>query len=327
MTILSRPNVFEQYVMQRDFNFGAYLREIRLRNPFTEEIKRTYWTLFTMNVGILIIFVQLIDELQKKYGFEYLGFCGRDTYYLWLLYKKFKEHLGEEPPDNDYLHYSRKIVHSSKFGLTEYFTSKISNKTSLMIDVLGTGMHLHKMRCEMKANYSILLCCHDEDARREYPNASDYPDSWILAEINDEILRTLNRNFCFLNYDGLRLKLNDLAEHLNRATHNSPIRLNTLRVGDKIVPEVIFSEVNDTENFDVLEMCLKEVLNSKIVWGGVKNQNVLENLKLMLNILNALGQPVVMKSRHEINESMDRIDFISGFEKRYSVDENNSIKE
>lgn len=41
-------------------------------------------------------------------------------------------------------------------------------------------------------------------------------------------------------------------ELLNRATHNSPIRLQTVQIGEKIVPEVFFSEINDTENFDVM---------------------------------------------------------------------------
>ena len=146
LTTLSNPNVFERWLMQRDFQFGAYLREIRLRNPFTEEIKRTYWTLFTINIGILIILVQLIDELQKKHGFEYLGFCGRDTYYLWMLYKKYKEDIGEEPPDNDYLYYSRKLVYYSRQDAIKYFHEKIDGRKALMIDLIGTGTNLHYLR-------------------------------------------------------------------------------------------------------------------------------------------------------------------------------------
>lgn len=80
LDIRSRPNFVEQFLMQHDFNFAAYLREIRLRNPFSEEIKRLYWDCFTLNVDILILIVRHLNDLQKKHGFEYLGFCGHDTY-------------------------------------------------------------------------------------------------------------------------------------------------------------------------------------------------------------------------------------------------------
>lgn len=98
LSVLSQPNVVEQFLLQKDFNFAAYIRELRLKNPFTEEIKRLYWQFFTWNIAVLIIFVSVIDEIQKKYGFEYLGFCGRDTYYLWKLYEKFKSNNIPPPP-------------------------------------------------------------------------------------------------------------------------------------------------------------------------------------------------------------------------------------
>ena len=98
LSILSQPNVVEQFLLQKDFNFGAYIRELRLKNPFQEEVKRLYWQFFTWNIGLLIIFVNAIDELQRKYNFEYLGFCGRDTYYLWKIYEKFKSGQSNIPP-------------------------------------------------------------------------------------------------------------------------------------------------------------------------------------------------------------------------------------
>ena len=58
--ILGIPTQFELWLMQRDFNFATYLRALRLKNPFTEEIKRTYWSMFTINVGTLILLAQLI---------------------------------------------------------------------------------------------------------------------------------------------------------------------------------------------------------------------------------------------------------------------------
>ena len=112
LSVIANPNPVEQYLLKINFNFAAYLREIRLRNPYSEEIKRVYWELFTLNIGILLLLVQQIDALQKKYNFEYLGFCGRDTHYLRLLYEKYKHDCGEEPIANDYLYYSRKLIHN-----------------------------------------------------------------------------------------------------------------------------------------------------------------------------------------------------------------------
>ena len=311
LTTLSYPNDFEQWLMQRDFQFGAYLREIRLRNPFTEEIKRTYWTLFTINVGMLIILVQLIDALQKKYGFEYLGFCGRDTYYLWLLYKKYKEDLGEEPPSNDYLYYSRKMLYYSRQSTTKYFRLKTAGKKSLMIDLIGTGTNLHYLRKKNDLDYSILICCHDMG--KDYSDATDLPKKWVaLSDSSDT-----DDTFSFINYKYTEFPLNDSLESFNRATHNSPIRINELLVAGKNISEIILSESNDVENFDVFEYCLREVLNSKIVWSRLKGDDTIENLKHMLLLFINLASKIVMKSRHVINEEMDRQDFIPNIIKSF----------
>lgn len=320
LTTLSRPNYFEQWLMQRDFAFGSYLREIRLRNPFTEEIKRTYWTLFTLNVGILIIFVQLIDQLQKKHGFEYLGFCGRDTYYLWLLYKKFKDDLGEEPPANDYLHYSRKLINYSKSNIAKYFDNKIDGRKALMIDLVGTGISLDILRRDLNLDYSTLICGHNN-----WTKNFGILD-WICLLEKKEMPLERSKNFCFTNFNvEEQLLWREPTENLNRATHNSPIRLSAIKINEKILSDVILSPIDDTENFDVIETCLKEFLKSKIVWGGIKNQNVLENLRQMLIILNNWGAPAILKSQHMINENIDRRDFIESFEQRYKVESNSSI--
>lgn len=318
LSVLSMPNQFEQWLLQRDFNFGAYLREIRLRNPFTEEIKRTYWTLFTMNVGILIILVQLIDELQKKHGFDYLGFCGRDTYYLWLLYKKYKDELGEEPPDNDYLYYSRKLAYYSRQGIVNYFHSKTFGQKSLMIDLIGTGTNLHYLRKKNKLIFSILLCCHD--VNKAYKGAVDLPKKWVAFSDSSDT----DDSFSFINYNYNDFPLNDCLESFNRATHNSPIRINSLNVGGKDISKIILSESNDIENFDVLEACLKEFLNSKIIWSKFKGNDAIENLKQILLLFVKSASKIVMKWRHNINEEMDRQDFIPDIVNSFKKNENYS---
>ena len=267
ITLLSNPNDIEQFLIQKDFPFACYLREMRLRNPFTEEIKRFTWLCCVLNVGLLIIFVRLIDELAKKYDFEYLGFCGRDTYYLCLLYRKYKQDIGEEPLSNDYLYYSRKLTYTSLQETADYFSSRINNRKALMIDLHASGMHFCKLRAVMKMPFSILaiLIAHTSQVKHFYDNVENIvlPENWIAFLNNPpDTLPSYEENFYF--FEGR----NDVTEVLNRATHNTPIKLGNVNVGDKIIPNVIFSEINDSENLDVLETCIKEVLNSRVVYGG-----------------------------------------------------------
>ncbi len=311
LTILSRPNIAEQFLAQKDFNFAAYLREIRLRNPYQEEIKRKYWEFFTLNIGILIILVQLIDDLQKKCGFEYLGFCGRDTHYLRLLYERFKEDKGEEPTPNDYLYYSRKLIHTSEDEMAKYFSAKIAGRKALMIDLVGTGVSLDKLRTEKNVNYSTLICGYNRWFIDVY-----IPGKWISITKNSNIPNEGNLNYCVTNSAKDDLKWGETPELLNRATHNTPVKLNTLEIGGKCIPNVIFSEINDTENFDVMDSCFHQVLNSTIIWGGLKGQNPIENIKQLLTILES-SSPIILRSNQRVNEYSDRKDFINSFENQY----------
>jgi len=146
LDVRARLNFAEQFILQHDAAFAAYLREIRLRNPFAEEIKRLYWEYFTLNIGILILIVRHLDALQKNRGFEYLGFCGRDAHYLRLLYEKFKRDCDETPVPNDYLFYSRSVLKNSREDMEKYFRAKIKNRKALLLDMFGTGSNLHKFR-------------------------------------------------------------------------------------------------------------------------------------------------------------------------------------
>ena len=146
LDVRARLNFAEQFILQHDAAFAAYLREIRLRNPFAEEIKRLYWEYFTLNIGTLILIVRHLDALQKNRGFEYLGFCGRDAHYLRLLYEKFKRDCDETPVPNDYLFYSRSVLKNSREDMEKYFRAKIKNRKALLLDMFGTGSNLHKFR-------------------------------------------------------------------------------------------------------------------------------------------------------------------------------------
>lgn len=303
LSILSDPNKIEQYLLQRDFNFGAYLREIRLRNPFTEEIKRLYWELFTLNIGVLILLVRRIDELQKKYGFEYLGFCGRDTHYLRLLYEKYKRNRNEEPVPNDYLYYSRKLVRNSGEELSKYFDAKINGRKALMMDLIGTDTHLNNMRVKYGLSFAMLICLHHLPSRTFYV---DMDDKFKFISFPEEtaIDSKQNANFCFISYDD-KFNINDSLESLNRSTHNSPVRLRTINVNGKIIPKAIFRETSDNAYFDVVESCFEQVLNSKIAWinnSGEEFQNILFNL---LGNINSYTVRIPFRRQHILEEQVD----------------------
>ena len=269
--------------MERDFEFGAYLREIRLRNPFAEEIKRVHWQLFTLNIGILLLLIQQIDDLQKRGGFEYLGFCGRDTHYLRLLYEKFKRDRDEVPTPNDYLHYSRKLVRNSCEELAKYYSDKIGGRKALLIDLAGTGTNLHYLRENFNLDYSILICIvGNKDLYKMY-----------------RIMRGKDK-----------IKFPDSLELLNRATHNSPVRLQTVQVGDKILPEVTFSALNDTENLDVMESCLREVLSSKMILPTEISPESREEILLkLIDFMQTAVVHVPLKSIHAMISITDRMFF------------------
>lgn len=283
LTFLSPLHWVEDYFLKKDFDFAAYLREIRLKNPYQEDIKRIYWQACTFDMAILIILVQLIDELQKKCGFEYLGFCGRDTYYLWLLYKKFKQDKNEIPAPSDYLYYSRKLIYASKNELAEYYSSRIKNRKALLLDLCGTASHLNILREDCNLDYSILMCYLINPLYAE----SHYTDSRVpkkffsIKEVFNEDFSNTDGDFYF----SYATKWFAPIETLNRPKHTTPIRLYNLKIGEKIIPKVIFTELNDTEYFDVLESCTKLILSSKINWGGANNlESALKNLLDLINI-------------------------------------------
>lgn len=311
LTVLSEPHPVEKHLLQKDFNFGAYLREIRLRNPFSEEIKRLYWQLFTMNIGILILLVRQIDELQKKYAFEYLGFCGRDTHYLRLLYEKYKRDRNETPVPNDYFYYSRKLVHDSGEELAKYFSAKISNRRALLIDLCGTGTHLYNLLEKFNLNFSILICMigSQKTTKKMYPAMLSI-ENWTSASAPKSEIPINKINFFLTEMSG-KVPGSDSIELLNRATHNSPVKLQTVQCGEKILPEVLFNEINDTENFDVMEECFREVLKTKIILPKNVSGGYEEFLLPLLGVINSSSITVPLKSNHNIIGRADN--FFLGF--------------
>ena len=184
-TVLSRPTQLEAQLLNVDFEFGACLRELRLANPFADEVKRAYWSLFVINVGALMLIAKLIDRVQKECGFEYLGFCGRDTYYMRQIYRRLKRDQNEPEPANNYLYYSRKLVQNCEADMGKYISSEIGSRRALMIDLFGTGLHLNRLRMNAKLSYVIMICLFHgyKAAVSVYPNQKQYISSdWLTVD-------------------------------------------------------------------------------------------------------------------------------------------------
>ena len=308
-TMLNRLNQFENILIEKgfDFDFVAYIRELRLKNPFKEEIKRIYWELFLINITMLILFIKLIDHIQKKYEFNYLGFCGRDTYYMYKIYKEYKNSMNESIVDSDYLYYSRKLVNNSENDISKYFHSKIQNKKALLVDLHGSGNHLNKLRDLVKCNYSIVICeWIGYNAASKYYPGMQCSKKWINVKdiVNQKIEENLN--FSLIDLENENLPKFDNLELLNRATHNSPIKMKSIKIEDKIIPEVIFSKVNDTENLDVFETCMKEILREKIKFPIIEDiPQILSSLRYILPYFNNYANKFLLKGQHNMQESID----------------------
>lgn len=190
-----------------------------------------------------------------------------------------EEVCGESPTPNDYLYYSRSLLKNSKAELEEYFRSKIKNRKALLLDLIGTGHALHKFRGE-GVIYSLLICCHlsKKFAENFHKAKGDLPEKWISFIDNPDTPEGTNDAFYFAGYEDGEYYIGQANEVFNRSTHNTPIRLSLIQAGEKILPSVLFSQVDDTENLDVFEACLHEVLNSKIYWSNLKRKDVLEQL-------------------------------------------------
>ena len=99
------------------------------------------------------------------------------------------------------------------------------------------------------------------------------------------------------------------VELLNRAVHNSPVRLKLIQVGEKLLPEVVFSEINDTENFDVLKTCLDEVMKSNWVFP----ENISERLETfiypLINFITSFIALLPLRNKHQVSERSDSLGF------------------
>ena len=312
-TVLHRPTPLETQLLKIDFEFGAYLRELRLANPFDEEVKRNYWSLFVINVGILILIAQLIDRVQKTYGFEYLGFCGRDTYYMRQIYRRLKSDRNEPIPANDYLYYSRKLVKNSEEDLIKYFANEIDGRRALMIDLFGTGTNLSMLRSRAKLNYSILLCILLEHklAAEIYSEIRQFlPADWI--GVKDALSDTHTQgafekvDLCLFDRVKDALPVIDNVELFNRATHNSPIKLKAGEFDKTIIPAITFTAINDTENLDVFETCMKRVLQSKIQWTKLeRTEDLLSLSKLLILSFDIQAKQSIFRSQHNLQEVIE----------------------
>lgn len=209
------------------------------------------------------------------------------------------------------LYYSGKLVRNSGEEMAKYFSAKINNRKALMIDLYGTGTHLNNLRENFGLNFSILICLTLDlkVTQRLYPNMP-LIENWISA-LDSKYDNAPNRANFFISKEAGKLNFSDSIEPLNRATHNSPVRLKTVQIDEKIFPKVIFSESNDTENFDVPEQCFNEVLRSKMISSTYAANEAAKFEELLLPLISVINNSSVslpLRGQHQINNEVDRIE-------------------
>lgn len=211
--------------------------------------------------------------------------------------------------ESDYLYYSRKLIYTSKTDMVKYFSSRINGRKALMIDLCGTGMHFSKLKKQSDLNFQILMMTHGADdgfgfAEQFYGGRTEVivPKKWVQFGKHNVDDMTSDTSFYFM--DAFK---SDLPELFNRSTHNTPIKLNALTIDEKIIPDVIFSEISDTENLDVFERCMQEILKSDITWWqGKTTEESVEVSKKIVELLENFAQPVTLKFKHNLDGYVDR---------------------
>ena len=130
------------------------------------------------------------------------------------------------------------------------------------------------------------------------------PRKWISFLDSPNEPEEKDSAFYFVGYEDGEYYIGPTNEVFNRATHNSPIRLSLAQVDEKIWPLVEFSQINDTENLDVFEACLQEVLRSKVHWSNLRRKDILEQL---LKIFCAMAVPRTLRSQQTLEDDMNSI--------------------
>ena len=207
----------------------------------------------------------------------------------------------------EYVYDSRRLLVNSEAEVFEYFNRKTVGRKALMVDLDGTGMHLCKIRDMAGLNYSIFigfLVAHDR-AVKIYGSEEHIPTHWLKPDDEPPA-----------NHDSLNFYCNDRGyklwciEVMNRATHNTPIRMKALRINGQLFPSMTFSGSNDTEELDVLRACLKEVLSSDIQYPAVDwsdRDKSLEELQTILSFFNQECNKSILVDKQTLGASVDKM--------------------
>ena len=157
-----------------------------------------------------------------------------------------------------------------------------------------------------RGGYALLICCYyGKKFADKYCSTANRPEKWISFIDNPDMTAGANDAFYFVGCDEINEQyITPVNEVFNRATHNSPIRLSLVQIAEKFLPNVQFSQVSDTENLDVFEACLHEVLNSKVHWSALQRRDIIEQL---LKIWITWAVPVALRSQHVLEEAADGI--------------------
>lgn len=300
LTSLARLTPSEEYLLtQNQTEFAQYLRSIRLKNKYSTELEKSYWQLFSSgNLAILLIYLKLIEDFLQLKSYEFVGFCGRDCYFLHHLYAKSRA-MNNKLPCGEYLYYSRKMLRQSPEVFNEYLRSNINGRRALLIDITGTGAHLSSIRSS-STNFDILLCFWR--GRSSWPRIySEIPNKEINWErITETTIPTENNNGSYYIIDGEQdgIAFNDTIEVLNRAPHNTPVMMKKIRIDNQDIFLPLFSSFSDVELFDVLAEDMSEVLKTPFVLPNASGDDLLRCLKELIKVFLNESRTVVRRGKH-----------------------------
>jgi hypothetical protein len=304
LTSLARLTPSEDYLLtQNQIEFAQYLRGIRLKNKYSTELEKSYWQLFSSgNLGILLIYLKLIEDFLQSKSYEFVGFCGRDCYFLHQLYAKSRA-INKKLPCGEYLYYSRKMLRQSPEVFSEYLRSKINGRKTLLIDITGTGAHLSSIRSSSSSDFDILLCFWRGRSSwsRIYSEIPNKQNNWerITEPISTDNY-TENNNGSYYIIDGEQdgIAFNDNIEVVNRAPHNTPVMMKKIQIENKDIFLPVFSSFSDVELFNVLAEGMSEVLTAPLFLPNASKDDLLRFLKDLVKIFLNESRKVVRKSKH-----------------------------
>jgi hypothetical protein len=129
------------------------VRQARLQNPHTDYYDRQVWTFACTSLFPILISICLwLRQIQKEGNFQNVLFCSRDAFYLYKIF-----HAIADDVSSGYLLTSRESRLQSHQSYLDYLDGMIAGKSTLVVDLIGTGLTLTKLRDRLRNGGSFRI--------------------------------------------------------------------------------------------------------------------------------------------------------------------------